>query len=384
MEGNSAVQTIIWAPQGYQSDLTRETALPGSVAGAHVRRAASLAQTVAEASERLRGGELVAFPTETVYGLGGAALQEGAVRAIFAAKRRPVDNPLIAHVASREQVAQVSDEVSPLAARLMDAFWPGPLSILLPAVSHLPVALTAGLPTVAVRMPSHPVALALIAATGQPLAAPSANLSGRPSPTTAAHVLEDLQGVIAGVLDGGSCEVGIESTVVSVEDGQIMILRPGLITRDQLLAFSRHVVWDPHLLTHSEAGQPRAPGQKYVHYAPRGEVMLISGKDRHSVHLQMRERAQATMARGLRTALFVLAPAPQLTDVAVTLRFQLGAVNDPAAVTRQLYAALRAADEAQCEVIIAEYPPDDKDYHALRNRMLKAAGGSVVNASERA
>lgn len=381
--GQSPHPTILWSlASDARSDARNHGAADAVVSrnGIEQRLLPTLSAVTREAAEYLLQGNLVAFPTETVYGLGGLAQDDAAVRRIFAAKGRPADNPLIAHVSSLEQVERLCVMTSPLAQRLMEAFWPGPLSILLPARAHLPAALTAGLPMVAVRMPRHPLALALIEAVGQPLAAPSANVSGRPSPTTAEHVLEDFasSGAIAGVIDGGPCEVGIESTVVAVEtDGRLVILRPGHITREDLAAFCDDVLLDPHLLSVSEHEQPRAPGQKYRHYAPRGDVSLIECSDRDRLHAFMAEQALRARQTGERVALLPLTPAPSLDAASADLWYPLGSWQQPDEIARHLYAALRACDEQDCTRVIMECPPDTKPYRALRNRMLKAANSSV-------
>lgn len=233
----------------------------------------------------LRQGKTVAFPTETVYGLGADARSTEAVDAVFAAKGRPSDNPLIVHIAHRDQLHELVTEVNETAEALMSAFWPGPLTLVLPvrpgAVSP---RVTAGLDTVAVRMPDHPVALPLIAAAACPVAAPSANRSGRPSPTLAAHVREDLDGRIGGIVDGGPTGVGVESTVVQAsDDGTVTILRPGGITAEQLFAVAARVATDPALLAEGSAGDstspaPRSPGMKYTHYAPAGRCAWWRGR----------------------------------------------------------------------------------------------------------
>lgn len=223
---------------------------------------------ISEAAALLRSGETVAFPTETVYGLGADARNTAAVEAVFAAKGRPSDNPLIVHIARREELGRLVTEVHPVAEALIDAFWPGPLTLVLPVrPGVLSPLVTAGLDTVGVRMPDHPVALALLRAADCPVAAPSANRSGRPSPTLAAHVLEDLAGYIGGVLDGGAAGVGLESTVVQVQpDGTVAVLRPGGITAEQLAAVTGTEAAAAKPAA-SSSPAPRAPGMKYTHYA---------------------------------------------------------------------------------------------------------------------
>ena len=229
-------------------------------------------EALALASQLLHDGQLVAFPTETVYGLGANALDAKAVLNIFAAKGRPADNPLIVHVYDRAQLTPLC-EVSPLAEKLMDAFWPGPLTLILPRKP-------ASLPTVAVRMPSHPVAAALLRACKLPIAAPSANRSGKPSPTTAHHVLVDMDGRIPLILDGGSCDVGVESTVLDVTSGAPCILRPGGITKDMLENVLGHVDVAGSVLRPLQKGEKAlSPGMRYKHYSPDGQVTLVEGAE---------------------------------------------------------------------------------------------------------
>lgn len=267
------------------------------ISGADRQYSAADQQSLAEAAAILTGGGTVAFPTETVYGLGADARNTAAVEAVFAAKGRPSDNPLIVHIAKREQLGGLVTDIHPAAAALMDAFWPGPLSLVLPVrPGVLSPRVTAGLDTVAVRMPDHPAALALLERSGCPVAAPSANRSGRPSPTAAAHVLEDLAGYIGGVLDDGPTGVGVESTVVQVQpDGTVVILRPGGITAEQLSAVAGAVTAPPAgepggavQAGGADAGAgsspaPRSPGMKYTHYAPQGSLTIVSGESQQRV-----------------------------------------------------------------------------------------------------
>ena len=240
-------------------------------------------ESIALGAELLRKGELVAFPTETVYGLGANAFDSEAVRNIFAAKGRPADNPLIVHVWSRDQLAGIC-EVPPLAEKLMDAFWPGPLTLLMPRKPQIPLVVTASLPTVAVRMPSHPVAAALLKACNVPVAAPSANRSGKPSPTAAKHVMEDMEGRIPLILDGGNCEVGVESTVLDISGEVPCILRPGGITKGMLEQVLPRVDVAGSVLRPLQPGEKAlSPGMRYKHYAPAGVVTLVEGEERQVV-----------------------------------------------------------------------------------------------------
>lgn len=332
---------------------------------------------MAEAAVILRAGGLVAFPTETVYGLGASVFNASALASVFAVKGRPADNPLIAHVSDMGQLELLAERVPPLCRALMDAFWPGPLSVLLPVRTGLPQELTAGLATVAVRMPRHPLALRLIREAGAPLAAPSANRSGRPSPTAAAHVLEDLGGAIDGVIDGGSCTIGIESTVIEVVGDAIVILRPGQIDVSALSAFGAPVRYDAHALqvsadTSAASGAaPRSPGQKYRHYAPRADLQVLMGRNAAFADFVQGALGNAR-AEGKRVA--VLSRRDQVIPQA-DFSYVLGEDDEMAA---RLYDALRACDSAGVDVIYLQGPQDEERSAALVNRLYKAAGGKML------
>ena len=231
-----------------------------------------------QAGKLIAEGELVAFPTETVYGLGGDALDPDASRRIYAAKGRPSDNPLIVHIADFDDMKRVAREVPEQAKKLADAFWPGPLTMIVWKSDAVPEATTGGMQTVAVRMPNHPVALELIRRSGCLIAAPSANTSGRPSPTEAQHVAEDLSGKIAMILDGGPVGIGIESTIIDLTEEKPMILRPGYITPEMLSeVLQEEVVIDPGIIAADDTRKPKAPGMKYKHYAPKAEMIIVDG-----------------------------------------------------------------------------------------------------------
>jgi L-threonylcarbamoyladenylate synthase len=301
----------------------------------------------------LAGGGLVGFPTETVYGLGAHAFDTDAVRRVFAAKGRPADNPLIVHVPDVERFVTVASEVTPLARELAQRFCPGPLTLVLAARADLPSVTTGGLATVAVRVPDHPVAAALLTAADLPVAAPSANRSGRPSPTTAAHVLADLGTEVDLVLDGGPCPVGVESTVVDARGRRPVVLREGSITREELGA-ARGVA-DAGVLTAS-------PGTRYRHYAPSCEVVLAPPGAAGRV-------AAAQRDLGRRVGSVTCDPAPE--GVVEVARF-VGAVD----LARQLYAALREAELAGVEVLVVEAVPEDGIGRAVMDRLRRAARGS--------
>lgn len=337
---------------------------------------------IQEASALLQAGRTVAFPTETVYGLGADARSDDAVARIYSAKGRPSDNPLIVHIGRREQLAELAESVSPVAERLIARFWPGPLTIVFPAKPGvLSPKVTAGLDTVAVRMPDHPVALALIAASGCPIAAPSANRSGRPSPTRASHVLEDLAGRIAGVVDGGASGVGLESTVVEVRGDAVTVLRPGGISVEQLREVAPDVALDPALApaASDDAGfQPRSPGMKYAHYAPRGRMLVVSG-DAAPVRARMLHELAVAREQGQRTGVLTFDEhAPDYGDAA-ELVSTYGRASDYAEAAKRLYDALRAFDEAGIEFIVAEALREEGIGHAVMNRLVKAASGHIVS-----
>lgn len=321
---------------------------------ASIRRAAAL----------LRAGELVAFPTETVYGLGADALNGAAAARIFAAKGRPADNPLIAHIAGESGLAGlIALEPCACARKLMRAFWPGPMTLIFPKSPRVPREVTAGLDTVAVRMPSHPVARALIRAAQTPIAAPSANRSGRPSPTTAAHVLEDMEGRIPLILDGGPCEVGLESTVVDVTGARPRILRPGGVTLEMLEGVVGDVDVDEGVLHQLQAGsQARSPGMKYKHYAPKGEVTIVTGPR------AAQEIARLYDAADGRAAILAFSQA----DYGARRVYRLK--NAPG----ELFAALRQLDEDGMETIYAEDVPTTGVGLAVMNRLMRAAAFRVV------
>lgn len=237
------------------------------------------ADIMREAGSIIKNGGLVAFPTETVYGLGGDALNPDSSKKIYAAKGRPSDNPLIVHIANWDSLYKIVKEIPEDAKKLSDAFWPGPLTMIFKKSDVVPYETTGGLDTVAVRMPSHPVALSFIEAAGGYIAAPSANISGRPSPTEARYVVEDMDGRIEMILDGGACEVGLESTIVDLTDDHPVILRPGYVTQTMLEnALSCEVSWDRAIIDADCKTPPKAPGMKYRHYAPKGDLQIVEGK----------------------------------------------------------------------------------------------------------
>ena len=335
-----------------------------------------LREELAEAASQLREGGIIAFPTETVYGLGADAQNTEAVGRIFDAKGRPSDNPLIVHIAERGQLDELVQPYPQLAAALMDQFWPGPLTIVLPVrAGVLSPLVTAGLPTVGIRMPDHRSALALLAQAGCPIAAPSANRSGRPSPTLAEHVLEDLAGRIDGVVDDGPTGVGLESTVIELTgEHDIRILRPGGITLEALQQAAPAAVIDSGSLEEPETA-PRSPGMKYTHYAPQGELELVQG-DPEAVVAYIQDQAEVARARGEITG--VLAFEERLGRYDADSVLSLGSEAELDSAAHLLYAALRGFDGAGAQRIWAEGCSARGIGAALMNRLAKAAGNRII------
>lgn len=324
-----------------------------------------------QAAELLRRGEVVAFPTETVYGLGADGLNGSAVAKIFAAKGRPVDNPLILHIADKTDILPLTTGLTPNARALMAAFWPGPLTLIVAKSALIPDEVSAGLATVGVRMPSHPVAARLIKLTGRPIAAPSANISGKPSPTTAPDVADDMQGKIAGIIDGGRCGIGVESTVVDTTSPVPMILRPGGITREMLEDLLGAVEVDPALAGDKDF-KPRAPGMKYRHYAPQAAMYLFEGAAVSRLAASVQQAAQSLQV-GVLCSDATAALLPAAANVLVS---SWG--TDVAALAENLYALLRDFDKQQVDVILAEGVGEDGLGLAVMNRLRKAAGNQLV------
>ncbi|MDO4552788.1 MAG: L-threonylcarbamoyladenylate synthase [Bacillota bacterium] len=325
---------------------------------------------IEEAAAVIRRGGLVAFPTETVYGLGANALDPEAVAGIYRAKGRPSDNPLICHIARASDIGQLTPRLSPRVVKLIENFWPGPLTLVLEKKPCVPDVTTGGLPTVAVRMPDHPVALELIRRADRPVAAPSANLSGRPSPTRAAHVTEDLDGRVDVILAGGDCRVGIESTVLDLTEPVAAVLRPGVLTPEVLsAAIEEEVIFDPGVVAQTTAREdggdreperPRSPGMKYRHYAPKAAMTLLEGR-RERVEQEIRRLKAVNEAMGLK--------------VGVILFEEQGFLE----AAHEFFARLRELDGEGVDLILAGALSDkDQLGFAVMNRMLKSAGYHIV------
>ena len=336
-------------------------------------------ESLALAARLMSDGQLVAFPTETVYGLGANAMDARAVLSIFSAKGRPGDNPLIVHIHDRSQLGSIC-EVSDTARRLMDAFWPGPLTLVMPKKEAVPMEVTANLDTVAVRMPSHPVALAMLKACDLPIAAPSANRSGKPSPTSAQHVLNDMQGRIPLILDGGECQVGLESTVLSLAGERPCILRPGGITQAMLEKVVGPVDLAGSILRPLEKGEKAlSPGMMYKHYSPDGQVTLIEGSERAVLHA-LRLLCAHAQSEGHRTC--VMCFSEHVDALADCQPHDIGSKDDPAEVAHRLFSTLRALDDEHMDVIFSEVVPPEGVGLAIMNRLGRAAAFRTVKAED--
>ncbi len=334
-------------------------------------------EAIQEAGRIIREGGLVAFPTETVYGLGTNALNSKAVAEVFKAKGRPADNPLIIHISDINQVYDLTDEITVQTQRVMDAFWPGPLTVVLPKKQNIPPEVTAGLNTVAVRMPDHPVALELIKSAGVPVAAPSANSSGKPSPTTARHVLNDLEGKVDLIVDGGACRVGVESTVLDMTSEPPVILRPGGITREDLESVLGHVEIDPAAAGNNITGKPKSPGMKYKHYAPKAEVIVVTGGDYTKIFTKVTELLLKYRALGKKVG--VLAANETAKAYVAEEVFPVGSRAGLATVAQNLFYGLRFLDDQKVDLIIAEGYPESGIGTAIMNRLKKASDRIVAS-----
>ena len=329
------------------------------------------------AGEIIRSGGLVAFPTETVYGLGADGMNAEACARIYEAKGRPSDNPLILHIAGMAQVDEIAREISPEARKVMDTFWPGPLTVILPKRDCVPDRTTGGLDTVAIRMPSHPDAREFILRSRRIIAAPSANASGKPSPTLARHVYEDMKGRIPMILDGGPVGIGIESTIVDMTGDCPVILRPGYISREEIAEVTGQVRIDPAIegRTMNKDVVARAPGMKYRHYAPKGQMILVEG-DVSQVVQKINELAALRQAEGYRVG--IIATDETLPCYRGDILKSIGSREHPETVAAGLYRILREMDASGAEYIYSESFFSEEMGDAIMNRMLKAAGYRVI------
>lgn len=319
-------------------------------------------------AELLRNGGTVIFPTETVYGLGANALDSSAADKIFAAKGRPSDNPLIVHIAKEEDLTDLVNDVPHSAKLLADKFWPGPLTLIFKKSDKIPYAVTGGLDTVAVRMPKQKTALRLIELAGVPVAAPSANISGKPSPTAFEHVKADMDGRVDAVIDGGACEVGVESTVLDVSGDIPILYRPGRITAEEI----EEVIGRVELCTQAKANEaPKSPGLKYKHYAPNAEVQILHGSFEQVERYAKKQTAQR------KTGMLVFDEFPKISDDIIT--YSLGRNKNAEDAAHYLFDGLRSLDLQGAEVILAPEIPQSGIWRAVRNRLYRAAGENIVD-----
>jgi len=342
----------------------------------YIRITDSNMEQLDKAARALKNGQLVAFPTETVYGLGADALNPEAVLSIFAAKGRPVDNPLIVHISQVEMLEVLATDIKPDVKKLAEAFWPGPLTMVLKKTPVIPPETTGGLDTVAVRMPDNNIALELIRRSGVPVAAPSANLSGKPSPTLAKHVLDDLNGRIPFIIDGGPCRVGVESTVLDMTAEIPVILRPGGVTPSMIKSVIGKVMLDKSLFGIQTVDRPKSPGMKYTHYKPKGEVIVVSG-EKSAVVSWINNNAARDINEGIKTA--VIAASEHMPSYDVKNFISYGSILEPEDLAASIFRIFRDCDDAGIEKIYIEAIPKIGIGLAVMNRIEKAAGGKVIH-----
>jgi len=333
-----------------------------------------------QAAGILRAGGLVAFPTETVYGLGANALDEEAAKKIYEAKGRPSDNPLIVHISRTQDIEILAKDIPEDAYRLAEVFWPGPLTIILKKKDCVPYGTTGGLDTVAIRLPANKIAMDLIAQSGVFVAAPSANISGKPSPTRAEHVIKDLSGKVDMIIDGGKATLGLESTIVDLSGKLPMILRPGCITKNMIENVIGHIEYDPAILGKNLDMDlvPKAPGMKYRHYAPEGKLTIYEGDTNlviDAINLKAKEESES----GNRVGVIATDETKALYQYGVIKT--IGSRKDDASIAAGLYGVLREFDELHTEYIYTESFADNSLGQAIMNRMLKAAGYRVVKVT---
>ncbi len=332
-----------------------------------------------KAGEIIRQGGLVGFPTETVYGLGADGLNDEAAAKIYAAKGRPSDNPLIIHIADRDMLNDLVEGVSEKAEILMKTFWPGPMTLIFDKSKKVPYGTTGGLDTVAIRMPVHPIALELIRQSGVGIAAPSANISGRPSPTEAQHVIDDMDGKIEMIIDGGSVSIGVESTIIDTTCEPPMILRPGYITREMLEEVIGEIEVDKATVEPlSESVRPKAPGMKYRHYAPKADLTMYEGKTELVVKM-INSHIMKSLSEGKKVG--VIATEETKTRYIGGEVLSIGSRDDEESIARHLYHVLREFDDLKVDVIYSEAFNRHDLGQAIMNRLVKAAGYKIVKCN---
>lgn len=330
---------------------------------------------IIDAANTIKNSGIVAFPTETVYGLGANGLDENAAKKIFAAKGRPQDNPLILHVYSIEQVEELVQEIPAVAKKCMDEFWPGPLTILLPKSSKVPDIITAGLTTVAIRMPKNKIALELIKESNVPIAAPSANISGRPSPTSAKHVIDDMMGKVEMIIDGGETGIGLESTVLDLSGEIPMILRPGGVTKEDLEKIIPNVTIDFAIIKEDENIIPKSPGQKYRHYAPKSEMLVFTGNVERIVET-ITSKTKEYINNGKKVGIISTDETKEFYNEGIVI--SMGSRKNKETIAHNLFNTLRLFDEKNVDIILAEGVELSDIGTAIMNRMMKASGGRII------
>ncbi|MCR5557529.1 MAG: threonylcarbamoyl-AMP synthase [Butyrivibrio sp.] len=333
------------------------------------------AVSLEKAGNIIKEGGLVAFPTETVYGLGGDALNPDSSKKIYAAKGRPSDNPLIVHVCRFEDVEKIVSEVPEAARKLAEAFWPGPLTMIMNKNDKVPYETTGGLDTVAIRMPDNRIALKLIENSGGFIAAPSANTSGRPSPTLARYCVEDLSGKIEMIIDGGQVGIGLESTIVDLTSEVPMILRPGYITAEMLKDVLGEITIDRTIIDSTSTQRPKAPGMKYRHYAPKGELTIVQGSQDQVVEY-INSRTKEAVSQGKRVGVIGTDATKNLYDAEIVK--SVGSRDDEKTIAHELFKVLREFDDENIDVMFSESFDDSGIGQAIMNRLLKAAGHNVI------
>ena len=333
-------------------------------------------EVIIEAGEILKRGGLVAFPTETVYGLGADALNEEAAQKIYAAKGRPSDNPLIVHITNMEDLLKITKNVSKEAFKVSEEYWPGPLTMIFEKNEKVPYGTTGGLNTVAVRMPSHEIARAVIDAGGGYIAAPSANTSGRPSPTAAEHVKEDMDGRIDMIVDGGDVEIGVESTILDMTVTPPMILRPGAVTKEMLEDLIGEVAEDVALIDPDSKKKPKAPGMKYRHYAPKAELLIVEGKMDQVIET-INRMAKEQIGKGYKVG--IIGTEESVASYKEGDVKSIGTREDESTIAVHLYGILREFDQDEVDYIYSESFATGGIGSAIMNRLLKAAGHHVIN-----
>lgn len=331
---------------------------------------------IREMAEKIKNGETVIFPTETVYGLGANAMDEDAAKKIYVAKGRPSDNPLIVHIADVEEVDKIALEVGEKAKKAMENFWPGPLTIILKKKEIVPNVTSGGLSTVAIRMPSNKIANALIRESKTQIAAPSANISGRPSPTKAEHVVKEMSGRVSGIIMGGDCDFGLESTVVDFSEDKPMILRPGSITKEMLEEVLGEVSIDPSLTKKEDNIKAKAPGMKYKHYSPNAQVYIVKGEE-NNVITKMNELSRKNHAENKKTGIMCMSKDVDKFECDYVV--DLGKDYDE--VASNLFDALIKMDEAKMDIVYSVCFESCGVGQAIMNRLLKSAAYRIIDAN---